>query len=115
MVLGATVVIVCAGALAVAQDVSWNGAKPLSPPGRIKPFGTWNLGMRAGDFVFVLGMRGIGRVTGTLIQGDEARIRQAFLNIKLIANLFTIEGIVFRRHVGYRPGRYCSALRVCVL
>lgn len=27
----------------------------LSPPGAIKPTGTWNVGVRAGDFVFVAG------------------------------------------------------------
>ena len=30
-------------------------------------------------------MRGIDPTTDTLVQGDEARIRQAFLNMKLIA------------------------------
>jgi 2-iminobutanoate/2-iminopropanoate deaminase len=69
----------------LAQDLSPNGVKTLSPPGAIKPTGTWNLGTRAGDFVFVAGMRGIDPATNTLVQGDEARIRQAFLNMKLIA------------------------------
>jgi 2-iminobutanoate/2-iminopropanoate deaminase len=40
---------------------------------------------RAGDFVFVAGMRGIDPKTNTLVQDEEARIRQAFLNMKLIA------------------------------
>jgi 2-iminobutanoate/2-iminopropanoate deaminase len=31
----------------------------LSPPGAIRPTGSWGLGVRAGDFVFVAGMRGI--------------------------------------------------------
>ena len=70
---------------ASAQQVSPNGVKTLSPPGAIKPTGTWNLGTRAGDFVYVAGMRGIDPKTDTLIQGDEARIRQAFMNMKLIA------------------------------
>ena len=69
----------------LAQDLSPNGVKTLSPPGAIKPTGTWSLGTRAGDFVFVAGMRGIDPATNTLVQGDEARIRQAFLNMKLIA------------------------------
>jgi enamine deaminase RidA (YjgF/YER057c/UK114 family) len=69
----------------LAQDLSPNGVKTLSPPGAIKPTGTWNLGTRAGDFVFVAGMRGIDPATNSLVQGDEARIRQAFLNMKLIA------------------------------
>jgi 2-iminobutanoate/2-iminopropanoate deaminase len=43
-----------------------NGVRTLSPPGAIKTEGTWSLGARAGDFVFVAGM-------------------QAFVNIRLIA------------------------------
>jgi len=42
-------------------------------------------GARAGDFVFVAGMLGIDPATNTLVQDPQARIRQAFLNIKLIA------------------------------
>jgi 2-iminobutanoate/2-iminopropanoate deaminase len=61
------------------------GVKTLAPDGAIKPTGTWSLGTRAGDFVFVAGMRGIDPKTNLQIQGDEARIRQAFLNMKLIA------------------------------
>jgi 2-iminobutanoate/2-iminopropanoate deaminase len=68
---------------AVAQ--SPNGVKTLSPAGAIKPTGSWNLGTRAGDFVFIAGMRGIDPATNNLVVGDEARIKQAFLNMKLIA------------------------------
>src|ERR1700688_2841286 len=57
----------------------------LSPPGAIKPTGPWSLGVRAGDFVFVAGMQGIDPATNKLVDGDEARIRQAFLNLKFIA------------------------------
>jgi 2-iminobutanoate/2-iminopropanoate deaminase len=71
--------------MAAAQSTSPNGVKTLAPEGAIKPTGTWNLGTRAGDFVFVAGMRGIDPKTNTLVAGDEARIRQAFLNMKLIA------------------------------
>jgi enamine deaminase RidA (YjgF/YER057c/UK114 family) len=56
----------------------------LSPPGAIKPTGPWSLGVRAGDFVFVAGMRGIDPATSKLVEGDEARVRQAFLNMKTI-------------------------------
>jgi 2-iminobutanoate/2-iminopropanoate deaminase len=56
----------------------------LSPNGAIKPTGPWSLGVRAGDFVFVAGMRGIDPATNKLVEGDEARIRQAFLNMKTI-------------------------------
>jgi 2-iminobutanoate/2-iminopropanoate deaminase len=71
--------------MAAAQSTSPNGVKTLAPEGAIKPTGTWSLGTRAGDFVFVAGMRGIDPKTNTLVAGDEARIRQAFLNMKLIA------------------------------
>jgi 2-iminobutanoate/2-iminopropanoate deaminase len=56
----------------------------LSPPDAFQPTGTWSLGVRAGDFVFVAGMRGIDPATNTLVQGDEARVRQAFLNMQTI-------------------------------
>ena len=59
--------------------------KILSPAGAIAPTATWSVGARAGDFVFVAGMRGIDPKTNTLVEGEEARVRQAFLNMKLIA------------------------------
>ena len=62
-----------------------NGVMTLAPAGAIAPTGTWSVGARAGDFVFVAGMRGIDPKTNTLVAGDEARIRQGFLNMKLIA------------------------------
>jgi enamine deaminase RidA (YjgF/YER057c/UK114 family) len=62
-----------------------HGVETLNPPGAIKAEGTWSLGVRAGDFVFVAGMQGIDPVTNNLVQEPKARIRQAFLNIKLIA------------------------------
>ena len=66
-------------------QLSPNGVKTLAPAGAIKPTGTWNLGTRAGDFVYVAGMRGIDPNTDKLIEGDEARIRQAFVNMRTIA------------------------------
>jgi 2-iminobutanoate/2-iminopropanoate deaminase len=59
--------------------------KILAPPGAIQPTGTWSLGARAGDFVFIAGMRGIDPKTNALVAGDEARIRQAFTNMRTIA------------------------------
>jgi len=59
--------------------------KILAPAGAIEPTATWSVGARAGDFVFVAGMRGIDPKTNTLVDGEEARVRQAFLNMKLIA------------------------------
>jgi enamine deaminase RidA (YjgF/YER057c/UK114 family) len=61
------------------------GVLTLAPPGAIAPTGTWAVGARAGDFVFVAGMRGIDPETNSLVVGDEARVRRAFLNMRLIA------------------------------
>jgi enamine deaminase RidA (YjgF/YER057c/UK114 family) len=65
-----------------AQELSPKGVKTLAPAGAT---GTWSLGTRAGDLIYVAGMRGIDPSTDTLVQGDEPRIRQAFINMKLIA------------------------------
>ena len=59
--------------------------KILSPDGAIEPTGTWSLGARAGDFIFIAGMRGIDANSNALIKGSTARIRQAFRNMELIA------------------------------
>ena len=61
------------------------GVKILSPQGAIQPTGTWSLGARAGDFVFVAGMRGIDPASNALVAGEEGRIRQALTNMKTIA------------------------------
>ena len=68
-----------------AQSPSPNGLKTLNPPGAIKAEGTWSLGVRAGDFIFVAGMQGVDPATNSLVKDPQARIRQAFLNLKLIA------------------------------
>src|ERR1051326_2564803 len=83
--LTATAILTLGATAARAESPSPNGVKTLAPEGAIKPTGTWNVGTRAGDFVFVAGMRGIDPKTNMLVQGDEARIRQAFLNMQLIA------------------------------
>jgi enamine deaminase RidA (YjgF/YER057c/UK114 family) len=75
----------CLNVSAQPIATSPNGVKTLAPFGAIKSTGTWSLGTRAGDFVFVAGMRGIDPKTNALVAGDEARIMQAFMNMKLIA------------------------------
>ena len=84
--------LVCALALAgtttsgLSQSTSPNGVKTLKPPGAISTGGdTWSVGVRAGDFIFVAGMQGVDPATNKLVEGNEARIRQAFLNLKSIA------------------------------
>jgi enamine deaminase RidA (YjgF/YER057c/UK114 family) len=81
--IAAPVALIALTGLAAAQ--SPERVKTLSPPGAIKSTGTWSLGARAGDFVYVAGMRGIDPATNTLVQGEEARIRQGFLNMRMIA------------------------------
>jgi 2-iminobutanoate/2-iminopropanoate deaminase len=77
--------IALASNLSFAQQPSTNAVKTLNPPGAIKTEGTWSLGARAGDFIFVAGMQGIDPATNGLVQDPRARVRQAFLNIRLIA------------------------------
>src|SRR4249920_1183067 len=62
-----------------------DGVKTLAPAGAIRTTGTWALGARAGDFVFIAGMRGIDPRTDMLVAGEEARIRQGFRNMQAIA------------------------------
>lgn len=57
----------------------------LAPDGAISPTGPWSVGARAGDFVFVAGMRGIDPATNALVEGEEARTRQAFRNMAHVA------------------------------
>ena len=65
--------------------MSRDGVKFFSPDGAIAPTGPWSLGARAGDFVFVAGMRGIDPASNTLVTGDVPRVRQAFRNMAQIA------------------------------
>jgi len=67
------------------DQASPNGVRTLTPDGAIDPTGTWSVGTKAGDFVFVAGMRGINPDSGALVDGPRERIYQAFVNMKLIA------------------------------
>jgi enamine deaminase RidA (YjgF/YER057c/UK114 family) len=84
------IALACVAALAMAipalaQSPSPNGVRTLNPAGAIKAEGTWSLGTRAGDFVFVAGMPGIDPATNTMVRDPAAQVRQAFVNIRLIA------------------------------
>ena len=57
--IAAPVALIALTGLAAAQ--SPERVKTLAPPGAIKTTGTWSLGARAGDFVYVAGMRGTSR------------------------------------------------------
>jgi 2-iminobutanoate/2-iminopropanoate deaminase len=74
-----------AAAFSAANAESPNGVKTLEPPGAIKAEGTWSLGARAGDFIFVAGMQGIDPATNKLVTDPQARIVQAFRNLETIA------------------------------
>jgi 2-iminobutanoate/2-iminopropanoate deaminase len=74
-----------AASLGSAHSQSPNGVKTLDPPGAIKAEGTWSLGARAGDFIFLAGMQGIDPATNKLVEDPQMRILRAFLNIKTIA------------------------------
>ncbi|MDP0928478.1 RidA family protein [Paracoccus onubensis] len=57
----------------------------LNPQGAINPTGTWSVASKAGEYVFVAGMRGIDPQTGDLVEDNEERIRQGFENMLHIA------------------------------
>ncbi len=67
------------------QDSHSHAVEILAPEGAITPTGPWSLASRAGDFLFVAGMRGIDPATHAMVPGDEARIRQGFTNMLHIA------------------------------
>ena len=83
--IAAAGLVVTATPLAADDHVSPNGVRTLTPEGGIIPTATWSLGTRAGDYVFVAGMRGIDPATNSLVPDAEGRVRQAFLNMELIA------------------------------
>lgn len=85
LALSCVTAITMASSLALAQSPSPNGVKTLNPPGAVKAEGTWSLGARAGDFVFVAGMQGVDPATNTLVQDPQARVLRAFQNLRLIA------------------------------
>ena len=73
LALSCVAALVMASSPGFAQSPSPNGVQTLNPPGAIKVEGTWSLGVRAGDFVFVAGMQGIDPATNTLVQDPQAR------------------------------------------
>jgi enamine deaminase RidA (YjgF/YER057c/UK114 family) len=83
LVLGCLTALAMACSLASAQ--SPNGVRTLAPPGAPKAEGTWSLGTRSGDFLYLAGMPGIDPATNAVVKDPEAQVRQAFLNIRTIA------------------------------
>ncbi|NEW91059.1 RidA family protein [Rhodopseudomonas sp. BR0M22] len=83
---GSTRTLFAAAVLAVAMPslafAESSAVKIIAPTDKtITPSGTWSIGARAGDFVFIGGMRGTDRVTGKMVDGEEARVRQMFDNM----------------------------------
>lgn len=84
-VLAALVATLATGASAAGKAEN-AGVRIIAPVGTIAPTGPWSLASRAGDYLFVAGMRGIDPKTNMpVVEGDAARVRQAFLNMKMIA------------------------------
>jgi len=86
----AAITIVMASSPSLAQapppsGVATPGVRTLAPPSAFKAEGTWSLGARAGDFVFLAGMPGIDPATNAMVRDPQAQIRQAFLNIQALA------------------------------
>ncbi|MEX2166305.1 MAG: RidA family protein [Methyloceanibacter sp.] len=82
---GLQTALILASCLGAANAQSPNGVKSLEPLGSIQSKGTWSLGVRAGDFIFVTGLQGVDPATHTVVEDPQARIRQVFQNIKQIA------------------------------
>ena len=80
-----SVLSIAFAAPAVAQQSATPGVRTVAPPGAIKPNATWGLASRAGEFLFVAGMRGFDPRTNDLVAGEEQRVRQAFRNMQFIA------------------------------
>ena len=79
-------VLGCVVSLSATAPVRAEGVKIIAPvKGGVQPSGSWSVGARAGDFIFVGGMRGVDPATGKLVEGDDARVRQMFVNMKQVA------------------------------
>ena len=62
------------------ERIGMDEPRPIPSAERIIDAFEW-----AGDFIYVAGRRGIDPKTDTLVQGEEARVRQACLNMTRIA------------------------------
>src|ERR1700720_652823 len=77
-----------------ARRLPETGVRTLSPAGAIAPTATWSVGARAGDFVFVAGMRGIDPKTNTLVAGEEARVRDAVRLVVYVTDMGRLRPLV---------------------
>jgi 2-iminobutanoate/2-iminopropanoate deaminase len=63
----------------------------IDPEQSFTPTGTWSLGIKTGSHIFVSGMRGINPETDDLVIGEAPRVRQAFRNMKIVAEAGGVE------------------------
>jgi enamine deaminase RidA (YjgF/YER057c/UK114 family) len=56
-----------------------------NPPDLFDPTGPWSIVADAGPSVYLAGLRGIDPGTNRLVEGDLARVRQIFVNLRLAA------------------------------
>ena len=87
---------VCACRLAAATAAATLRLRAIASPNGVQACsvcsapstgrGTWSLGARVGDFIFVAGVQGIRSDDNSLVAGsDEDRIRHAFVDIETLA------------------------------
>jgi 2-iminobutanoate/2-iminopropanoate deaminase len=81
------VALATSGAASLAQSTPAvpTAVEHLAIPGGITATGPWGLATKAGNMLYIAGMRGIDAKTNKMVDGDEARIRQAFMNMKHVA------------------------------
>lgn len=89
----AFIAIVFAATVCFAQQAPSSGVRILNPQGLFEVEGTWSLGARAGDFIYLSGMPGIDPATNAIVADAQSQVRQAFLNIRRIAES---EGVTLR-------------------
>ncbi len=63
----------------------------IDPEQSFTPTGTWSLGIKTDSHIFVSGMRGINPETDDLVIGEAPRVRQAFRNMKIVAEAGGVE------------------------
>lgn len=84
--------------------------RPIHTPKAAAPTGPFVQAVRAGDFVFVAGQRGIEPGTGALVAGIPEKVRRAFENIRAILeaagtslDYVVMSRVYVRDMAGHRP------------
>ncbi|KAF6810270.1 endoribonuclease l-psp [Colletotrichum plurivorum] len=82
------------------------GVEIYNPSTLFKPTGPWSLMSRAGDTIYVAGMRGIYPANNTLAPVGIERIRQAYANMIQLAELAGTDRYSAARLVVYTTDMY---------